>query len=155
MNLTFSGLKAALADALAISFSGHFQPSEAHSPPYRVVPPIYAAGKRADLPHYLVTANSEVRLDSPQSFANRLESAIGLENLTPSFDIVGSDGEVLVNSRQLPHRVFDAAMRDATLHGEPFFRSALGAALRAARPATATALFLIAPESMLFGVLLR
>ena len=152
MNLTYQNLQSAVADALAFSFLGHFQPSEANSPPYRVVPPTYAPPRKGDPPQYLTTETGEVRLDSPQSFANRLEEVIASENLTPSFNIVDGHGVVLVNSRQLPHRVFDAAMRDSDLEGQPFFKSPLGADLRATRPATATALFRHAPETLLFGV---
>jgi CRISPR-associated protein Csb1 len=152
MNLTYQTLQSAVADALAFSFLGHFQPSEANSPPYRVVPPTYAPPRKGDPPQYLTTETGEVRLDLPQSFANRLEEVIASENLTPSFNIVDGHGVVRINSRQLPHRVFDAAMRDSNLEGQPFFKSPLGASLRAARPTTATALFRHAPETLLFGV---
>ncbi|MFM8333128.1 MAG: type I-U CRISPR-associated RAMP protein Csb1/Cas7u [Candidatus Methylumidiphilus sp.] len=152
MTLTYQTLRTAADDALAVSFLGHFQPSDANAPPYRVMPPTYAPAKSGDPPQYLLTASGEVRLDSPQSFANRLEEAIAAAQLTPSFTVVNGDGVPLANSRQLPHRVFDATLRDALLDGQPFFQSPLGAALRAARPANASALFRHAPEALLFGV---
>jgi CRISPR-associated protein Csb1 len=149
MNLTYQVLTELVRDAQALSFLAHLESSDGSS---RVVPPTYAPERNGDPPRYLTTETGEVRLDSPQSFANRLEEAIANAGLTPSFDIVAPGGTVIVNSRQLPHRVFDAAMRDSNLDGQPFFKSPLGSLLRAARPADATALYRHAPETLLFGV---
>lgn len=141
-------LKKMISKALALSVRAGFIPSESlpGDSQYRVCPPTYAIDQK-----YLITERGEVRLDSPQSFANRLEARIMREGITPSIDVIDQVGAVIVNSRQLPHRVFDAALRDSLLDGQPFFKSPLGASLRAARPKTATALFKHSPETLLFG----
>ncbi|QSA97552.1 type I-U CRISPR-associated RAMP protein Csb1/Cas7u [Methylococcus sp. EFPC2] len=149
MHLSYSNLTALVNEALALSFLAHLESSDGSR---RVAPPTYAPERKGDPSRYLITPTGEVRLDSPQSFANRLEEVIADEGLTPSFDIVDDQGEILINSRQLPHRVFDAALRDSNLDGQPFFKSTLGVRLREARPAAATDLFLHSPESLLFGV---
>jgi CRISPR-associated protein Csb1 len=149
MNLDYSSLTRLVQEAQALSFLAHLEPSDGSR---RVLPPTYAPERSGDPSRYLITETGEVRLDSPQSFANRLEEAITGLGVTPSFDIVDANGEIIINSRQLPHRVFDAAMRDSLLEGTPFFKSALGTQLRAARPMTATVLYRHAPETLLFGV---
>jgi hypothetical protein len=98
-----------------LSLQADFSASESSpgDPHYRVCPPIYAIETK-----YLITQRGEVRLDSPQSLANRLEARILGEGITPSFDIVDAKDAVIVNSRQLPHRAFDAALRDSLLDGQ-------------------------------------
>ena len=52
---------------------------------------------------------------------------------------------------QLPHRVFDALLRDSELDGKAFRETALGQSLTQARADNATALLQSAPGTLLFG----
>jgi CRISPR-associated protein Csb1 len=151
--MNYSTLQQMLKEAHALSFQARFIPVDAtpEDEYFRVSPPTYAPEKQGDPPRYLITDHGEVRLDSPQSFANRLEACIRDKNLTPSFDVVARDGSPLVNSRELAHRCFDAYLRDSSLNSQPFFESSIGSSLRQARPRTATAVFCHSPESLLFG----
>lgn len=154
MRFSYAVLTEAVSGAVALTYSADFLPVDAlpGATAFRVSPPTYAPAKKGDPSRYLVSERGEVRLDSPQSWANRLEEIIAAANLTPSIDVVdpGSD-RVLVNSRALAHRVFDAYLRDSERDGKAFFAGPVGKALRAARPADATAVFLRSPESLLFG----
>lgn len=153
MALTHPELAEIVSRDLALTYTADLMPADA--PPdtgvFRVSPPTYAPAKQGDPSRYLISERGEVRLDSPQSWANRLEAVIAAKNLTPSIEVVGSQGEVLVNSRQLAHRVFDAYLRDSLLDDQPFFASAQGKAIRLARSENATAVFRHSPESLLFG----
>lgn len=60
------------------------------------------------------------------------------------------DGDVL-STLQLPHRVFDAVLRDSQLEGVPFRRTEIGQAAIAATPANAAALLHADPGSLVFG----
>ncbi len=91
-----------------------------------------------------------VLIDSTQSWANRLEEiaddpALGL----PRIDV--QVGDTRLSAYKLPHRVYDAILRDSTLGKEPYRQSALGKALTSARPTDATALLRHAPTVLLFG----
>lgn len=152
MNL--SSLRQLVQEAQALSFQASFIPVDAATDAtrFRVSPPTYAPEKKGDSSRYLITEQGEVRLDSPQSFANRLETRITEAQLTPVFQVVHpEDNRVLVDSHQLAHRCFDAYLRDANLEGQAFFKSPIGQAIREARRKTATAVFRYSPESLLFG----
>jgi CRISPR-associated protein Csb1 len=153
MALTHPVLAEIVGRDLALTYTADLMPADA--PPdagvFRVSPPTYAPAKSGDPSRYLISERGEVRLDSPQSWANRLEAVISAAGITPSLDVVGPDGQVLVNSRQLAHRVFDAYLRESLLDGQPFFHSPAGQAIRAARTENATAVFRHSPESLLFG----
>ncbi len=106
-----------------------------------------------------------VLLDSVQSQANRMELALrellrGDEVWIPHVltDFGGQkDGEVdlsdigAVTSLEAPHRVFDAIFRDSLLSGTPFWHSAEGRRLVAAKPDNATAIFELSPTALVFG----
>ncbi|MBT0774158.1 type I-U CRISPR-associated protein Cas7 [Kineosporia sp. J2-2] len=59
--------------------------------------------------------------------------------------------EMTLTSLEFPHRYADAYVRDSLLDGQPFDRSELGQALRAATPDDARALFRHDPGSLVFG----
>ena len=91
-----------------------------------------------------------VLIDSTQSWANRLEEiaddpALGLPRL--EVDVGGR----VISVYQLPHRVYDAILRDSTLDGVNYRESAIGAALVKAGAADASALLRQAPTVLLFG----
>ena len=91
-----------------------------------------------------------VLIDSTQSWANRLEEvaddpALGL----PRIDVQVADQTL--SAYKLPHRVYDAILRDSTLGNVTFRETPLGKSLTGARPANATALLLHAPTVLLFG----
>lgn len=90
-----------------------------------------------------------VLIDSTQSWANRLEEVAddldGLPRL--EVDVAGQT----LSAYKLPHRVYDATLRDSELEGIPFRKTELGQALTSARPDNATALLRHAPSVLLFG----
>ncbi|MGI9213402.1 MAG: type I-G CRISPR-associated RAMP protein Csb1/Cas7g [Methylococcaceae bacterium] len=152
--MNYSELCEIVKTAHALSFHADYIPVDSPSDAayFRVSPPTYAAEKKGDPSHYLITDQGEVRLDSPQSFANRLENRILEAGITPHFQIINpDDGTVLLDSRELAHRCFDAYIRDSNLNDQPFFKSEIGLALQNARAKNATAVFCCSPESLLFG----
>lgn len=90
-----------------------------------------------------------VLIDSTQSWANRLEEIAedlaGLPRL--EVDVAGQT----LSAYKLPHRIYDATLRDSELDGVPFRKTELGQALTSARPDNATALLRHAPSVLLFG----
>jgi CRISPR-associated protein Csb1 len=91
-----------------------------------------------------------VLIDSNQSWANRLEEVADDPDLElPRIDV--QIGEQTLSAYRLPHRVYDAILRDSTLDSTTYRESPLGKALIGARPATATALLQHAPTVLLFG----
>jgi CRISPR-associated protein Csb1 len=102
-----------------------------------------------------------VLIDSVQSQANRLEEAllsaaeadrIRLPRLTVDFPGAGLNSVGAISVLEAPHRIFDAILRDSLFGDKPFGDSNnLGAALRQATPADATAILQAAPTALLFG----
>ncbi len=101
-----------------------------------------------------------VLLDSVQSQANRLEEAllaalredaIALPYVTVDFREAQLAGLTEITSLETPHRIYDAILRDSSLDGEPFMKSALGRRLAEAKPADATAILEASPTALLFG----
>lgn len=98
-----------------------------------------------------------VLLDAEQSQANRAEEALlrarrtGVVQL-PLLQIEHSGATSLVlTSLEVPHRYADAYLRDSTLGGVAFDKSALGRSLQAATPHDATAVYAHDPGSLVFG----
>ncbi|MDA8020488.1 MAG: type I-U CRISPR-associated RAMP protein Csb1/Cas7u, partial [Thermoanaerobaculia bacterium] len=96
-----------------------------------------------------------VLLDSVGSAANRAEEALlrgvqdGVIHLPDLLLDVEGYGEV--STLQLPHRCFDAYLREGLLDGEPFPTSAIGSSLQHATMRDATAIYRHCPVSLLFG----
>lgn len=90
-----------------------------------------------------------ILIDSTQSWANRLEEVADELTELPRIE-VDVAGQVL-SAYKLPHRVFDATLRDSELGGVPFRTTELGQSLVAARPDNATAMLRNAPTVLLFG----
>ncbi|MDD5035943.1 MAG: type I-U CRISPR-associated RAMP protein Csb1/Cas7u [Methylococcaceae bacterium] len=153
MPLDYSSLTEIVGRSIALTYAADLVPVDVmpETEVFRVVPPTYAPLKDHAPSRYLISERGEVRLDSPQSWANRLEEIITAAALTPSIDVVKPDGTVLVNSRALAHRIFDAYLRDSLLGEKPFFADSVGTEIRRARPEDATQVFIHSPESLLFG----
>jgi CRISPR-associated protein Csb1 len=101
-----------------------------------------------------------VLIDSVQSQANRLESAllasaeagqIPLPRLVVDFPSAGLNAVPAISSLEAPHRIFDAILRDSLLDGVPFRDSPLGKRVREARPDNASAILEVSPTALLFG----
>lgn len=90
-----------------------------------------------------------VLIDSTQSWANRLEEVADDLDGLPRLEVEVA-GQTL-SACQLPHRVYDATLRDSELDGVPFRKTGLGEALVSARAGNATALLRHAPSVLLFG----
>lgn len=91
-----------------------------------------------------------VVIDSTQSWANRLEEIADDPMLgLPRIEV--AVGDQSLSAYRLPHRVYDAILRDSEFGGQSFRLSPVGSALIAARPSNATALFRHAPTVLLFG----
>jgi CRISPR-associated protein Csb1 len=84
---------------------------------------------------------------------DRLASALGLPKLV--LDLSGTPLPphlpTAISSFRFPHRHADSYLRDATLDGQAFSASAVGAAIRAATPDDPHALFQWVPQSLLYG----
>lgn len=115
-----------------------------------VLPPTYAEIGHLASPIREDGTHQYILIESPQSWANRLEELldrpeVGVGRLT----VLAAKRKLSVN--ELPHRVFDALLRDSELAGQPFRASPLGKALTEARADNATALLENAPGTLLFG----
>ena len=106
-----------------------------------------------------------VLLDSVQSQANRLEeallNAIRGKDVSMPYIVVDFNGQKSENhdlsdlgeitSLDMPHRVFDAIIRDSQLGNEKFTETDHYKELRLAKPTNATSVFKLSPNSLLFG----
>ncbi|HEY4238648.1 MAG TPA: type I-U CRISPR-associated RAMP protein Csb1/Cas7u [Kofleriaceae bacterium] len=154
-------------DGVAFRVQQRLQP--AGGPGDKVFPPTYATGDR-NLKYAVERRRIDGRdvetvlLDSVASQANRMEEAL-LEAWTREqllFPIVGVDFTTekeladlgSITTLQAPHRIADAILRDATTaDGKAFFRETPeGKAYTAATPRNATAVYLLCPTALVFGV---
>jgi CRISPR-associated protein Csb1 len=141
----------------------------AGGPGDKVFPPTYATGDDK-LKYAGETRRIEgkdvptVLLDSVASQANRMEEALlsQWEQRKLDFPVIGvdftGDAELVdlgqVTSLQAPHRIADAILRDATsLDGKTLFRDLPeGRAFTEATTRNATAVHLLCPTALIFGV---
>ena len=147
-------LKAAVAgDVAAIAVTAQLSAACGN----KVMPPTYASDdKQAKFRHNTTQPDdrgiaSWCSLDAPGSCANRIERALlaaapGLAPLRVRFD-----GQRVLSTMELPHRVFDAVLRDSTLNGIPFRDTEIGKQVIAAKPGDAEALLRHDPGALLFG----
>jgi CRISPR-associated protein Csb1 len=135
----------------------------------KVFPPTYATGEKT-LKYAGETRRIEgtdvpcVLLDSVASQANRIEEALlsAWEANALTFPVIGVDfsGEKdlidlgSVTTLQAPHRIADAILRDATdLDGTTLFRDMTeGKAFTDATSRNATAVYVLCPTALVFGV---
>lgn len=103
------------------------------------------------------TTEQVVILDSIQSAANRMEKAF-LHELrdgrveSPNIDLLVMSRDLRMSVMELPHRIYDAYVRESTLNGEPFFASSAGQQLTDISQAKVrAAVFRLNPFALLFG----
>ncbi|MCP4114194.1 MAG: type I-U CRISPR-associated protein Cas7 [Desulfobacteraceae bacterium] len=94
-------------------------------------------------------AAEAVQVDSVGSFANRIEASLLSSNILPEIKTIVGDKEISVN--ELPHRVYDAVLRDSNLNGVAWRESKIGKMILESKAQDATALFKYAPLVLLFG----
>jgi CRISPR-associated protein Csb1 len=137
----------------------------------KVFPPTYEGGEYADEPRQVrgrdgtLQTVETVLLDSVQSQANRLESAllraydsgkVKMPMLQVNFDSPSGDAVLAeigrITALDVPHRMCDAIFRDAVYQdGQPFRSSGPGERLNSAKAANATVVFELCPTALLFG----
>ena len=133
----------------------------------KIFPPTYPGEKKDDKARHVFERRRIggeerpcVLIDSVQAQANRMEEAllraaeegrIRLPRLTVDFPGAGLNSVGPVSVLQVPHRIFDAILRDSLLGDKPFMKSDLGERLSKATPADATAIFEAAPTALVFG----
>ncbi len=130
-----------------------------------IFPPTYAGGgyliSPRRIPGYADSVPCAI-LDSVQSAANRMEDALAADiragklhlphaqtDFTGVPDLPKSVG--VLTTLDVPHRIFDAIIRDSELAGTRFPYTDAGKAMVAASAQDATALFRYDPTSLLFG----
>ena len=148
----FDALTAAAQQASAITLRARLIPANALPDDKKlfVLPPTYAEIGHLASPERADGTHQYILIESTQSWANRLEELLDRPEVGVGALQVSAAGRLLsVNG--LPHRVFDALLRDSELAGQPFRETALGQSLTAARADNATALLENAPGTLLFG----
>jgi len=148
----YDALASATQHASAITLRANLIP--ANSLPddgkFFVLPPTYAEIGHLASPIREDGTHQYILIESTQSWANRLEELLDRSEVGVGALQVSAAGRVLsVNA--LPHRIFDALLRDSELAGLPFRATPLGMSLTEARSDSATALLENAPGTLLFG----
>jgi len=121
-----------------------------------VRPATYAPEEGSDEPRIVIEERyidgepiQTVLLDSIPSQANRMEAGLyELREVLGLPDVVVEYNGEKFSQWELPHRIFDAVIRDSLLNGDEFFKTSLGQELAVGKPA---ALFKWAPNVLLFG----
>ena len=159
-SMTLDRLQAACREDAAIRYVARLQPAGGEGE--KVFPPTYEGGEYA-LESRVVDGRRVpcVLLDSVQSQANRMESALldahrakrlKLPLITVDFVKAGVPEVGVVTSLDAPHRMADAILRDSTLNGVSFRKSPIGKVLDTASLANAAELFGVCPTALLFGL---
>jgi CRISPR-associated protein Csb1 len=145
-------LASAAQHASAITVRANLIPASSlpHDDFFFVLPPTYA-----EIGHLASTVREDgthqyILIESTQSWANRLEELLDRPEVGVVPLRVSAAGRSLTVN-ELPHRVFDALLRDSELDGLPFRATPLGKSLTEARADNATALLENAPGTLLFG----
>lgn len=148
----YTVLVAATREASAITLRANLIPASAlpDDGKFFVLPPTYAEIGHLASPVREDGTHQYILIESTQSWANRLEELLDQPEVGVGALQVSAAGRVL-SINQLPHRVFDALLRDSELAGQPFRATRLGKSLTEARADNATALLENAPGTLLFG----
>lgn len=148
----YETLAAAVQNASALTLRANLIPAAAlpEDSQFFVLPPTYAEiGHLAS--HIREDGTHEyILIESTQSWANRLEELLDRPEVGVGALQVSAGGRTLTVN-ELPHRVFDALLRDSELAGQPFRATSLGQSLTEARADNATALLQTVPGTLLFG----
>jgi CRISPR-associated protein Csb1 len=149
--------------ALAIRRTQRLQPAGGLGD--KVFPPTYEGGEYA-LEERVIDGRRVpcVLLDSVQSQANRMESALkaafyqgkndlaGIPVVVVDFGAAGLAEVGEITSLDAPHRLADAILRDSMLNGKPFRVSEPGQTLDTASLANATGMYKFCPTALIFGL---
>lgn len=148
----YDALVSAVQNASAITLRANLIPASAvrEDDKFFVLPPTYAeighlaSQERNDGTHEYIL------IDSAQSWANRLEELLDSPEVgVAPLQVVAAGRTLSVN--ELPHRVFDALLRDSEVDGQAFRATPLGQSLTESRADDATVLLQSAPGTLLFG----
>lgn len=90
-----------------------------------------------------------VLIDSVGSFANRIEAELAATGVLP--EITTTVGDRVLSIHELPHRAYDAILRDSLLNEVPWRHSEIGQAVLANDLTNATSLYTYAPMTLLLG----
>ncbi|WP_300327738.1 type I-U CRISPR-associated RAMP protein Csb1/Cas7u [Accumulibacter sp.] len=149
MSDLYATVRAAAAEAAGISVKATLSTLSGSR---HLLPPTYA-----DAPHKHNMTEPDahgvatwVSIDSAASFANRIEEQLrradfGLDPLR--LQVAGKT----LSTLQIPHRAYDAILRDSLLDGKRFRQTAIGREVIAASPADASALLRYDPAVLLLG----
>jgi CRISPR-associated protein Csb1 len=161
--LTFDVLKEAVkGTAAAFRRAVDLQPAGGTGS--KVYPPTYEGGRYATEKRRINAETVDcVLLDSVQSQANRMESALYEEWSAkprrmelPVISVDFSQTEVAyigkITSLQVPHRIADAILRDSAFDGIPFRQTDAGRILDEVSVQNATGLFKYCPTALIFGL---
>jgi len=156
MSELYSLISSAVANASALRLVVHLRPANADG---LVYPPTYDQDRHIFRPAWIDGKEREaVLLDSVQSQANRVEFAIldayhrdRIKYPDIQLVIKAETGEERYSVLELSHRIYDAALRMATVDGIPFDKSEIGQALYSARTERASELYTHAPITLALG----
>lgn len=148
----YDALASAAQHASAITLRANLIPASAlpDDGKFFVLPPTYAEIGHLASPVREDGTHQYILIESTQSWANRLEELLDRPEVGVGALQVSAAGRVL-SVNELPHRIFDALLRDSELSGQPFRATPLGKSLTEARADNATALLENAPGTLLFG----
>lgn len=151
MSDLYNALKEAVTNAAGLSISAKLSTLNGSS---RVLPPTYANAPRK---HNMTEPDGNgvsawVSIDSAASFANRVEEQLDRRypSLAPLRVHVDAGARTL-STLQMPHRVFDAILRDSLLDDTAFRKTEIGQAVTRASAADAAALLKYDPAVLLLG----
>ncbi|MDO9278303.1 MAG: type I-U CRISPR-associated RAMP protein Csb1/Cas7u [Polaromonas sp.] len=148
----YDALASATQHASAITLRANLIPTSSlpDDGKFFVLPPTYAEIGHLASPVREDGTHQYILIESTQSWANRLEELLDRPEVGVGALQVAAAGRVL-SVNQLPHRIFDALLRDSELAGQAFRATPLGQSLTEARADNATALLENAPGTLLFG----
>lgn len=162
MKISLQTLKEAV-DGTAAAFRCVTDYQPAGGPGDKVFPSTYEGGRYAT--EQRIGPDGEIRdcvlLDSVQSQANRMESALleecragnlELPLLVTRFDQPELLKKFTLTSLEAPHRIADAIFRDSLLDGKVFRKSSKGAMLDNAEVRNSAGLFGLCPTALVFGL---
>ena len=145
-------LASSTQNASAITLRANLIPASAlpDDSKFFVLPPTYAEIGHLASPLREDGTHQYILIESTQSWANRLEELLDRPEVGVGMLQISAAGRHL-SVNELPHRIFDALLRDSELDGLPFRATPLGKSLTEARAENATALLVNAPGALLFG----
>lgn len=148
----YEALVSAAHHASAITLRANLIPASAlpDDDKFFVLPPTYAEIGHLASPVREDGTHQYILIESTQSWANRLEELLDYPQVGVGSLQVTAGGRAL-SVNELPHRIFDALLRDSEVAGQPFRATPLGKSLTEARADNATALLENAPGTLLFG----